>query len=146
MSRVPTIPDKTFVASVALRWGDVDALGHVNNVIYLRLLEEARVQFLAGLASTGEHGFGVLAARHEIDYLKPLHYSTQPVAIKTWIERIGTASFTVGYVVVAPDGDIVCAAKTVIVAIDALSGKAVAMPEQLRQRLQVYAIHGDHAG
>ena len=138
MSRVPVVPDPVHVARVPLRWGDMDSLGHVNNVIFLRLLEEARVQFFAGLRPTGEHGYGVLAARHEIDYLRQLHYSSQPVEIPLWIERIGTASFTTAYVVRDPAGDVVCAAKTVIVSIDAATGAAVPIPDGMRARLLPY--------
>jgi acyl-CoA thioester hydrolase len=136
--RVPAVPERVFTARVPLRWGDMDSLGHVNNVIVLRLLEEARVQFFVGLPPTGEHGFGVLAARHEIDYLKPLHYSAEPVEIRLWVERVGTSSFTVSYVVVDPAGEVVCAAKTVIVSIESATGRAVSIPQQLRKRAEEY--------
>lgn len=138
-ARVPDVPERVFVARVPLRWADIDSLGHVNNVIFLRLLEEARVQFMEGLRPTGEHGYGALAARHEIDYLRPLHYSTQPVEIRTWIERIGTASFTCAYVVVDPSGDVVCAAKSVIVAIEAASGRPAPLPGTMRARLREFS-------
>lgn len=137
-SRVPAVPERVFTVRVPLRWGDMDSLGHVNNVIFLRLLEEARVQFFIGLPQTWEHGFGVLAARHEIDYLRPLLYSAEPVEIRLWIERIGTSSFTVAYVVVDPAGEVVCAAKTVIVSIEAATGRAVPMPQPLRERAEAY--------
>ncbi len=136
--RAPSVPDRYFTAHVPLRWGDMDSLGHVNNVIFLRLLEEARVQFFAGMRPTAEHGYGVLAARHEIDYLRQLHYSTDPVEIRLWVERLGTSSCTVAYVVLDPAGTQVCGAKTVIVAIDAASGSPAPMPESFRSRLQPY--------
>jgi acyl-CoA thioester hydrolase len=136
--RAPTVPPHVHTALVPLRWGDMDSLGHVNNVIHLRLLEEARVQFLADLAPLGEHGYGALAARHEIDYLRPLHYSARPVQIRLWVERIGGASFTVASVVLAPEGEAVAAAKTVIVAIDPETGTPRALPQPLRDRLGQY--------
>jgi acyl-CoA thioester hydrolase len=141
MSRAPAVPDRVFTARVPLRWADMDALGHVNNVVFLRLLEEARVQFFAGLAPMAEHGYGVLAARHEIDYLQPLYYSTDPVEVRLWVERIGTASFTVAYVLVAGSAGpapVCAAAKTVAVAIDPASGATRAVPDGLRERLREY--------
>lgn len=136
--RAPRVPERVHVARIPLRWGDMDSLGHVNNVLYLRLLEEARVQFLGDIAPLGEHGYGVLAARHEIDYLRPLHYSAEPVEIPLWVERIGRTSCTVAYVVVAPGGEVVAAARTVIVAIDPAAGEPRTLPQAMRDRLAEY--------
>ena len=36
---------KEFVLEVPLRWGDMDAMAHLNNVMYFRLMEEARIQW-----------------------------------------------------------------------------------------------------
>ena len=137
-SRVPALPEHTFTTAVGLRWGDLDALGHVNNAVFLRLLEEARVRFLLGLPPQGEHGFGILAARHEIDYLKPLGYSEDPVQVQMWVERVGTSSFTLGYLMADAGGDAVCAAKTVIVAIDAAAGTPVPLPGAIRARAAAF--------
>src|SRR5688572_33247763 len=60
-----------------MRWSDMDAYGHVNNVVYLTYLEEARVDMLFTIgAELGAKALseGVLVARHEIDYRRPLVY------------------------------------------------------------------------
>ena len=67
-----------FVYHCALRWSDLDAYGHVNNARFLTLYEEARValMFVArarGRASTSFEE-GVVIARHEVDYLRPVDY------------------------------------------------------------------------
>ncbi|HWM39717.1 MAG TPA: thioesterase family protein [Streptomyces sp.] len=88
-----------------LRWSDMDAFGHVNNVVYLRYLEEARIDFmfrLAGesvLSSGGEVPFkgGSVVARHEIDYLRPLFHRHEPVTIETWVTKLNAASATLAY-------------------------------------------------
>ncbi len=90
---------------VPLRWSDMDAYGHVNNVQFLRLLEDARV---AGLDRWFPDGLGLLAggivvARHEIDYLAQLDYRPEPVAVELWVTRIGGAGYDLGYVVRDPD-------------------------------------------
>ena len=86
---------------VPLRWADMDAYGHVNNVEFLRLLEQARVQVLPMWFPQGSRLFeqGIVAARHEIEYLVPLDYRPEPVVVESWITRIGGASFDLGYVV-----------------------------------------------
>ena len=84
---------------VAVRWSDLDAYGHVNNARFLTLYEEARVaMFFVGARDHGLGSFeeGIVIARHEIDYLRPVDYS-DPVRIELWISELRTARFTVDY-------------------------------------------------
>lgn len=87
---------------VPLRWADMDAFGHVNNVQYLRLLEIARIQSLGqiGEAVLG----GIVVARHEIEYLAPMDFRLAPVAVDLWVTRVGCDGFDVGYHVQDPPG------------------------------------------
>ncbi|MGH8826576.1 MAG: acyl-CoA thioesterase, partial [Jiangellaceae bacterium] len=83
------------VSYVPLRWADMDAFGHVNNVVYLRYLQEARVDML--FVHAPKHGAeqlasGVVVARHEIAYRAPLHFRAEPVRVDTWVTRVGNAS------------------------------------------------------
>ncbi len=96
------------VSHVQLRWADMDAFGHVNNVVYLRYLQEARVDML--FVHAPRHGAerlasGVVVARHEIGYRTPLRFRPRPVRVETWVERIASSSFTLGYEVLDVDGD-----------------------------------------
>jgi acyl-CoA thioester hydrolase len=84
----------------AMRWGDMDAYGHVNNVAYLSYLEEARVDMLFTLGA--EQGVtalsdGVLVARHQIEYKRPLVYHPRGVAIDLWVGQIKPVSFEIRY-------------------------------------------------
>jgi acyl-CoA thioester hydrolase len=107
-----------------LRWSDMDAFQHVNNVVFLRYLEEARVDFMfrpvaEGIVEDDGVSFrdGCVVARHEIDYLRPLTHRHEPVTIETWVTRLRAASVTVTYEV--KDGDTVYArAATVLVPYD----------------------------
>ncbi len=124
-----------FVARVALRWSDMDALGHINNSEYLRYLEQARIEFLAEAAAAGvPRDAGLLVARHEVDYRKPMPYRREPVSIPTWIDRIGTTSFTFGHEVTAEDV-VYARARTVIVCIDA-DHRPTPVPTALRKHLE----------
>lgn len=83
---------------VPLRWSDMDALGHVNNVQFVRLLEECRVLMLRDwFPGHGTHQPPLLIARTEIDYLAQLRYRPEPVVITTWVSRIGGASYDLDY-------------------------------------------------
>lgn len=118
------------VTAVPLRWADVDEYGHVNNVVYLRYLQEARVDMLFVHAPAhGAEGLaqGVVVARHEIRYRAPLLYRPRPIRVETWVSRIGNASFTLGYEVVdeeADRGPAVCVvAASVLVPYDLAAGR-----------------------
>jgi len=91
--------NERFVYDVALRWSDMDAYGHVNNARFLTLYEEARVaMFFVGARAHGLGSFeeGIVIARHEVDYLKPVDYG-DPVRIEMWISELRAAAFTVSY-------------------------------------------------
>ncbi|MDJ0463631.1 thioesterase family protein [Streptomyces sp. H27-C3] len=88
------------IYSCPLRWSDMDAFGHVNNVVFLRYLEEARIDFMFRLApGEGSASFtgGSVVARHEIDYVRPLVHRHEPVTVESWVTKIGAASLTIAY-------------------------------------------------
>ncbi|MEU0438921.1 thioesterase family protein [Streptomyces sp. NPDC006186] len=98
-----------------LRWADMDAYGHVNNVVFLRYLEEARIDFL--FRPDKDFKQGSVVARHEIDYKRQLVHRHRPVDIELWVTEIRAASFTLAYEV--KDDDVVYVrASTVIVPFD----------------------------
>lgn len=110
-----------------LRWSDMDSFGHVNNVVFLRYLEEARIDFMFRLAreaapapggtqTDGEPPFtgGSVVARHEIDYVRPLFHRHEPVTVETWVTKVSVASATLTYEITDP-GTVYVRASTVIV-------------------------------
>jgi acyl-CoA thioester hydrolase len=83
-----------------MRWADMDLLGHVNNVVYVDYLQEARVDMLrthGPAAQTGELAEGVVVVRHEVHYRAPLSFRFRPVHIECWVTEIRAASFTLAY-------------------------------------------------
>jgi acyl-CoA thioester hydrolase len=83
-----------------MRWADMDLLGHVNNVVYVDYLQEARVDMLrthGPAAQTGELAEGVVVVRHEVHFLAPLKFRFRPVSIECWVTEIRAASFTLAY-------------------------------------------------
>ncbi|GAB2906587.1 MULTISPECIES: acyl-CoA thioesterase [Streptomyces] len=98
-----------------LRWADMDAYGHVNNVVFLRYLEEARIDFL--FRPEKDFKQGSVVARHEIDYRRQLVHRHKPVDIELWVTEIRAASFTITYEVKDPD-EVYVTASTVIVPFD----------------------------
>lgn len=88
-----------------LRWADLDLLGHVNNVVYVDYLQEARVDMLrvhAPEPRTEALAEGVVVVRHEVRYLAPLTYRTdtvrtESVRIESWVTQVRAATFTMAY-------------------------------------------------
>ena len=86
----------------------MDSLGHVNNVVYVDYLQEARVDMLAvhAPASGGEElAEGVVVVRHEVEFLAPLVFRFEPVRIESWVTKIRAASFTMNYEILDEDPD-----------------------------------------
>ncbi|MDT0612805.1 acyl-CoA thioesterase [Streptomyces lancefieldiae] len=118
-----------------LRWADMDAYGHVNNVVFLRYLEEARIDFL--FRPDKEFKQGSVVARHEIDYKRQLVHRHAPVDIELWVTEIRAASFTLAYEV--KDGDqIYVRASTVIVPFDFESQAPRRITAEEREFLREY--------
>lgn len=122
----------------------MDAFGHVNNVVFLRYLEEARIDFMFRLApGDGSPSFsgGSVVARHEIDYLRPLVHRHAPVTIESWVTKIGAASLTIAYEIKDPDVTYV-RASTVVVPFDLEAQRPRRISEEERRFLQEYVDDG----
>ncbi len=113
----------------------MDAYGHVNNVVFLRYLEEARIDFL--FRPEKDFKQGSVVARHEIDYKRQLVHRHHPVDIELWVTRIRAASFTICYEV--KDGDTVYVrASTVIVPFDFATQRPRRITAEERAFLEEY--------
>ena len=89
-----------------MRWADMDLQGHVNNVIYVDYLQEARVDMLrvhADVRAPNELAEALVVVRHEVHYRAPLTYTFKPVSIECWVTDIRAASFTMAYEVFHDD-------------------------------------------
>jgi acyl-CoA thioester hydrolase len=137
--------------SITVRWGDMDSYGHVNNVFFVRYLEDTR--FALFTPPLGERapadvpgelsvfdlfpdGSNGLMAGHRIEYRLPLSYEDGPIASRLWITRIGTTSFELGYELGSADRSRVYAiASTALVLVNTESGRPVELPQRLRDTL-----------
>ena len=128
---------------VPLRWSDMDAYGHVNNVQYLRLLEDARVVAIEKwFGDMGMLDAGVIVSRHEIEYLAPLVFRPAPVRIRLWPTAISAVGFDVAYAIGDPPdvGESVYArAETGLVAYDLAGSRPRRLTAEHRERLTALA-------
>ncbi len=107
MSQLPDVPELASVYPITLRWSDMDAYQHVNNVQYLRLLEEARVYAFKDWFGRDRDLIdeGLLVVSQAIDYLVPMEFAYAPARVAVWCSGVGAASFDLGYAVSGPEGD-----------------------------------------
>jgi acyl-CoA thioester hydrolase len=119
-----------YVHRETVRFRDVDALGHVNNAVFLTYLEEARIGFLV---PKGAEASGMILARVEIDFRAPLRTGDE-LEIGVRPAGVGTKSFELEYQV--RSGETVAAeAKTVLVSFDYETGRSVDVPRAWREAL-----------
>ena len=102
---------------VGLRWGDMDALGHVNQAVYHELLEEARTAVLRTLPSPDKGAFVV--ARVELNYRREIPLAHRYVDVTLRIEAVGRSSVTLGHEILRSDGELAADGQSVLVAWDA---------------------------
>jgi acyl-CoA thioester hydrolase len=113
------------VLEFQVRFGDIDVLGHVNNCRYLTYLEDARVAMfrLDPMREGSEPLRGLVVARHEIDYRRPLLLKPEPVRVETWVTELRPGSFRLAYEI-RDDDEVYVNATSVIVAYDVKGARA----------------------
>ena len=118
-----------FTFSCPVRWDDMDGFGHVNNVTFLTYLQEARTAMLfAGEAARCAPALlqGVVVARHEIDYRRPLEWRPEPIEVEVCVSALKAASFTLRYEIrdqLADPPIVLAEAITVLVPFDLAAGR-----------------------
>jgi acyl-CoA thioester hydrolase len=120
-----------------VRWSDVDTYGHVNNVKYFEYFQEARIAFLSGLADglPTDEASGVVVARIDVDYRRPIVFRTEPFEIRTWVARVGTSSYDLEAEI--RDGDeLLSKAHAVVVAFDLQAQRSRKLSSAERDRLE----------
>ncbi len=131
--------DYPAVVRFPIHWGELDALGHVNNARYFTWFESARMKLFeqVGLPFTGVPAVGPILAHTSCDFLAPVRYPAEILA-GARIDELGNTSFTMEFgaaLAESPDR-LVARGQGVIVLIDYGSGTKVTIPDDLRDRLK----------
>ncbi|MFZ2308162.1 MAG: acyl-CoA thioesterase [Rhodoferax sp.] len=121
-----------------IRWGDMDAMGHVNNTIYLRYMESARIQLMedSGFAvnPTGE---GFVVANVFCNFIRQLEYPGE-VLVRSYVGAIGRSSFDMYHELLRtddPSGTVYANGGATLVWLDFPKQKSLPMPDGLRRWL-----------
>ena len=103
----------SFTVEVPLRWGDMDAQGHVNNAGFVDYLQEARVDFLLAGPVPYLLGGGIIVVDHQIEYRAPISYSASPVVAEVKVGAVKGAVLELAYTL-THDGTVAAVARTTL--------------------------------
>ena len=120
-----------FSTTLKIRWRDIDALGHVNNAVYLTYLEELLTAWLRPAI-----GDDWVNARIELDWRQELRLADGQVIAKAELLRIGTSSLTARIRFERPDGVVAAEGVAVVVAWDPKTRRSRPLTPEERDRLQ----------
>jgi len=134
------ITDYKYKTPIAIRFSDIDNVGHVNNAIYLTYFEEARISYWRDIIEWNMRESGVIVGRSEINYLKQIKLEDK-IFCYVRTTRIGNSSFDLMLVLVrqTPHGEEICTTcKTVCVSYDYAACKSIPIPQKERARMIEY--------
>ncbi len=139
------MPDTRLLFSfdLPIRWGDMDALGHVNNAHYFRYFEETRIQWLKGVPGLWGSGRGFVVAHAACTYKKPVVYPAT-LRLDLRAEAPRRSSVVTHYDVYRADApDTLCATgQATMVWIDLQTGRPVSLPSVLHELWNEQANNG----
>jgi acyl-CoA thioester hydrolase len=120
---------------IALRWGDMDAMGHVNNTVYFRYMEQARIGWFEALLPQGEAwtSTGIVIVSASCNFRKPINYPGT-VEVKLSVGAPGGSSVPTFYELLIGEA-LYADGAAVVVFIDMQTQKPVRIPERIRSLL-----------
>jgi acyl-CoA thioester hydrolase len=123
-----------YVYPLKVRWSDVDAYRHVNNVKYIEYLQESRIGYMMAMHQKGDEFGPIVVARTDVDYRRPILFRLATYEVHNWISHVGTTSFTVAAEM--RDGDeLLASAQVVIVGFDPETQRSAPLTPDHRRRL-----------
>lgn len=123
------------VSHIPVRWGDMDALGHVNNTVYFRYAEQARIEWLVSLdyARNIAPDEGLVIINASCTFFKPITFPAT-VEVRTLIGKPGRSSLPTFYEMrIAGDPMLYAEGASKIVWWNPATGKSVPLPEFIRR-------------
>nr|CAA6828933.1 MAG: Thioesterase [uncultured Thiotrichaceae bacterium] len=126
-----------FSCTLPVRWGDMDAYNHVNNTVYFRFFEEARVQLIEAVAGGQIAGRddGPVIITANCTFLKLVVYPND-VRVDCYLSDPGRSSFMVRYELFAASDpkDPACTGDSKVVWVDHALGRSVELPSYIREK------------
>ena len=124
------------VIRVPIAWGDMDAFGHVNNTVFFRLFESARMAYLARINFSGadSNSGPILAATH-CRFRAPIIYP-DTVQVGARVTEVKDDRFTMEYCIVREDGKVAGTGGGLVVAYDYDTHAKIELPAEVRAAMR----------
>jgi acyl-CoA thioester hydrolase len=125
------------VTRMPIRWGDMDAMGHVNNAVYFRYMEHARIEWLTHIAcAPNPDGEGPVIINANCTFLRQLKYPGE-IEVRTFVGEMGRSSFDSYHEIRrADDPDtLVAQGGAKIVWVNMAMEKSVPLTDELKKRI-----------
>lgn len=125
---------------MSIRWGDMDAMGHVNNTVYFRYLEQSRIEWFTSIGCQPDpNGEGPVIVNARCTFIRQLKYPGD-LEIRTYVGPAGRSSFETYVEIRRTDQPEVLAAEggAKVVWVDFPSEKSAPLPERIRVLLPAH--------
>ena len=124
------------VERIAIRWGDMDAMGHVNNTVYFRYMEQARIGWFDALVPEAEawKSTGIVIANASCNFKRAINYPGT-VEVKVYAEAPGGSSVATHYDLII-DGELYADGAATVVFIDMQKQTPIRIPQAIREVMQ----------
>jgi acyl-CoA thioester hydrolase len=124
------------VIEIPVAWGEMDSFGHVNNIVYFRYFESARIAYFDAIGFRGDDGIGPILASTHCRFRLPLTYP-DTVRVGARAHDTGTDRFMMDYCVVSTRLNTVAAeGGGLVVAYDYSARTKASLPDAVRERLE----------
>lgn len=132
-----------FTIPIQMRWNDMDALGHVNNIYYFEYFQIARGEYMTAASKQWDwYKYMFVIGHIECDFMKELTLKHKNPMIHTRVSSFSNKSFVMEYVITSTgkEGEMIVHAKghSVNVMIDLAIKKATEVPQWLVEELKEY--------
>jgi acyl-CoA thioester hydrolase len=130
----------SYIHTERVRFGDLDAMRHLNNVVFLRYFETARIAYLREIvpghdpANPEQDAFGLIFAECHINYRSPVHFDEE-VAVACSIGNVKRSSFRVEFEM-RVGSRLAAEGYGVLVGFDYAEQRAAQLPDKLRATLE----------
>lgn len=133
------MPSEAWPVEVQLpvQWGDMDAFQHVNNTVFLRWFESARIAYFEKVGMpTGVGGTapGPILARASVDFRQPVTFPDR-ITSRARIVKVGNTSFTMMYQAVSEKRGVVADGEGIVVMFDYAKQAKAPLDDELRARI-----------
>lgn len=127
--------DDVYLVDLAVRFRDIDAMGHVNNAVYATYLEHARARYFRDVVGASLVDADTVLAHLSLDYRAPIDLEDETVTVALTVPRLGTSSIPMEYELLVGD-EVAATAESVQVVFDRETGTSRPIPEDWRAAIE----------